>query len=241
MKVPTGHSVQVYPDEARLMEAAAREVVSRLSRGTFCSRMVLPGGRTPERLFTNLAQSVKLDWSRVWFTFSDERCVEPSRPDSNYRAARKALLDPLQITPEQVLRLRGEDPPAQAAIKAHAALTGWAQRVPLFDLVVLGMGADAHVASLFPAPVMPGFGAALAATTQHPGGQPRITLTPRALRSSACTLFLVSGEAKAEAVRATLSAEVDDPSYPARWVTPEAGPALWFLDAAAASLLEVGN
>mgnify|MGYP002624458002 CR=1 FL=1 len=231
-------NIQVYPDEDALMAAAAREVVSRLSQGTSCSRVVLPGGRTPVPLFDHLARSVKLDWRRVCFTFSDERCVEPTRADSNYRSARKALLDPLGIPESQILRLRGEDPPERAAAKAHAALTCWAQRVPLFDLVILGMGADAHVASLLPASEAPDFGCRLAAATLHPGGQPRISLTPRALRSSAGTMILVTGESKAEAVRDTLAAPPHDPLHPARLVEPEQGSLQWLLDAGAASLLE---
>ncbi len=236
-KLPEGHTIQVFESVDALMEGAAREIVSRLSLGRAVARLVLPGGRTPRPLFDILAKSVKLDWNRVWLTFSDERAVPPGRPDSNYRSALQVLLEPLGIPVNSVIRLRGEDLPEVAAQKAHRELQVWAQRQPLFDLVILGLGADAHVASLFPADNWPDYGMSYAAATHHPSGQDRITLTPLALRSTAFTLFLVSGGSKAEAVRATLTASEASPQHPARMVVPPGGQALWLLDTDAASAL----
>lgn len=200
---------------------------------------MLAGGSTPKALYELWAKefSDRLDWSRVSFTFSDERAVPPEHVDSNYRMAKEALFDPLGISKKQVLRLRGEDGAEKGAQKAHKALEAWAQQVPLFDVVLLGLGSDAHTASLFPSDTVPEFGARLAGACQHPDGQPRITLTPQALSSAGQVAYFVSGEGKAQAVASALSSSEADSKYPTRSIGSSDTPITWFLDEAAASAL----
>jgi 6-phosphogluconolactonase len=139
------------------------------------------------------------------------------------------------VPTDRLIRIPGEYSPEKAAEKTHKMLLVWAQRVPLFDLVVLGLGNDGHVASLFPAEEWPDFGVRLAVATAHPSGQPRVSLTPAALCSTRCTMFLVSGAEKAEAVRDSLQAPEASPHHPARMVSTHS--AIWLLDRSAAALL----
>ncbi len=236
--LPEGHDVRIYNDKTALMAAAADLVVRELSAAGRGARFVLTGGGTPIPLYDRLSAPTlrsRMDWSRVRFTFTDERCVPPDHKESNFRMARETFLDPLGIPGERVIRFRGEDPPEAGAEKAHKRLLAWAQRVPLFDLVLLGVGANAHVASLFPAESWPDFGSRLAVATKEPGGLNRISLTPQALRSSSRSLFLVSGESKRDAVTRSLTAPEPSPEVPARMVVSVRGGGLWLLDEAAAA------
>ncbi|HET9233691.1 MAG TPA: 6-phosphogluconolactonase, partial [Candidatus Eisenbacteria bacterium] len=220
--------------DSLLDEMAGRfiEVMQSLPSG---ARIVLAGGSTPLPVYERIA-SRRIDWNRFWFLISDERCVPPDHPDSNFGRISSVLLNPLGIQNDRVVRFLGEKPAERAAEIMHRELIDMGQRVPLFDLVLLGLGGDGHTASLFPAPAWPDFGAHLAAATRHPDGSDRLTMTPLALRSSARTFFLVSGPEKKDAVARTLSAASPSSEYPATMV---AGlDTRWFLDADAALSLQ---
>ncbi len=233
------HEIRIYDEQEPLMREAAAFVVGELSRKEG-ARIALTGGRTPKPFYELLARAPyrdQVDWERIRFAFIDERCVPPEDERSNFRMTKWALFAPLSVGDDRVLRLHGEDPPERGAEHAHQALTVWAQRVPLFDLVFFGLGPDGHVASLFPADSWPDFGTRLAAATEDPKGLARITLTPGALKSTRKTMFLVEGEQKAEAVRDTLTATEPSTRHPATKVVAPSTPVVWFLDKAAASLL----
>ena len=151
------NEIRIYPDTDHLARAAAEgfvalaaEAVGRRlpDRGQFS--VALAGGSTPRAAYALLAAE-EVDWSRVHVFWGDERCVPPDHPDSNYRLAREALLDHVSLPAGNVHRMRGEMEP-EAAAQAYAAElraffgTQW----PSFDLVLLGMGNDGHIASLFP-------------------------------------------------------------------------------------------
>jgi 6-phosphogluconolactonase len=224
---------RVFADAAGVADAAARLVVAAAAkcideRGEF--RLVVPGGRSIAGVFDRLAREPErdqVDWRRVTLLFADERAVPPDHPDSNYRLARVALLDPLGDPLPRVRRMRGEAADLEAAAREyHAELA-----VPA-DLVVLGLGEDGHIASLFPgSPLLDEHWLRVAVTVDSPKPPPRrITLTPRALLDAReGLLVLATGTAKGAAARAALTEATDFHRLPARL----ARDAVWLLDAAA--------
>jgi 6-phosphogluconolactonase len=170
----------------------------------------------------------------VHLWWGDERHVPPDHPDSNYGMAARALLDRVPVPPAQVHRMRGERPDAADAAREYAPLLP-----DTFDLMLLGLGPDAHIASIFPnSPLLAAHEepASLVAAVWAPHLETwRITLTPRALLAARVILMLVAGAAKARAVQAALEAPLDVARYPAQLLR-RADPRLeWFLDAEAAS------
>ena len=152
--------IKIHPDPTSLARAAADHFVSLAVeaiavRGRFA--VVLSGGSTPKASYAVLAtdeRAARVDWSRVYVFWGDERCVPPDHPDSNFRMARQALLDRVPIPSGNVHRMRGELDPAQAAADYQQALLRFfaisSGDTPSFDLILLGMGDDGHTASLFP-------------------------------------------------------------------------------------------
>jgi 6-phosphogluconolactonase len=159
--------------------------------------------------------------------------VPPDDDRSNFGLARRTLLDRLAAQPERVHRIRGEDEPEAAAAAYDRELAG-----VTLDLVLLGLGPDGHVASLFPG--SPGLGEdARLAVAAEPGLEPfvpRVTLTLPPLCAGRTVLFLVSGESKAEAV-ARAFAGPPSPAAPGSLIRSAAGRTLAVVDAAAASRL----
>jgi 6-phosphogluconolactonase len=229
------------------MRAAAARVVRRAAEaiaehGRFA--WALAGGSTPEHLYRLLGSppySERLEAAHLHLFFGDERCVPPEHAESNYRMVAGSLLAGLSVPPENVHRMPAELPPEQAAeryeleLERHFALQVGAA-FPRFDLVLLGMGADGHTASLFPGT------AALTETRRWvvanavPAlGTTRLTLTLPVLDAAAHVLFLVAGADKAERMKEVLTGEGTD--LPARRVRPARGEIEWLLDTSAASRL----
>ncbi|HEX7581708.1 MAG TPA: 6-phosphogluconolactonase [Gaiellaceae bacterium] len=215
-------------------EGAARIVAERLAEAARAGgHVVLTGGSTPKRAY-ELAAELEQDWSRVELWWGDERCVPSDDERSNYRMARIALLDRVSGAPAVIHRIHGELGPDEGAL-AYAQELGSLQR---FDLLLLGLGPDGHVASLYPEQPT------LDATEQRAVGaeaklQPfvdRITLTLPMLRAAGEVLFLVAGADKAEAAQRAFAGE---PSHrtPGSLVRAVGGKSVAVLDAAAASLL----
>ena len=216
--------------------------------------VVLAGGHTPEGVYRLLADPAArycsdVPWSQIYVTWSDERHVSPDHPDSNFGMARRTLLAHVPVDPRRVYRMHGELADAVAAAAATEADLRGAAIVTgrdgfTADLTLLGIGEDAHIASLFPgSPLLaPGdesgdHGRIVAAAWVPRFSAWRITLTPAALRRSRAILVLAAGEAKATAVHAALEMPLDVRRYPAQLLREAADRTTWILDEGAAARL----
>ena len=176
--------------------AAAEHVIALRPRS-----IALAGGSTPRALYERLA-GADLPWSSMALWFGDERCVPPDHPDSNERMARAALLDNVSA---EVHRMPAEDCAAAAyEQELRDAFVAYGSDVPRFELVLLGLGADGHTASLFPGDAALEERERLVARVERPD-HPRLTLTLPVLSAAAEALFLVTGAAKREALRDLLA------------------------------------
>ncbi len=251
--LPSGESsveVVVTPDPEGLAEAAAErfsKAAEKALAGSGRFTVALAGGSTPKGLYALLASEPyrsRVPWPRARVFWGDERCVPPTHGDSNYRMAEETLLRRLPIPREQIYRIRGEDPdPDRAAAEYEQVLkTVFGLRpaaLPRFDLILLGMGADGHTASLFPrSPALREVSRlAVAPYVEQVGGY-RITLTLPVLNHAACVMFLVSGQEKAATLRSVLAPGAGHDRPPAGLVAPQGGVVVWLADRAAARLLQ---
>ncbi len=254
---PTGpddalKDVEVYPDAAAMAEAAAALFVS-LAREAIAARgrfaVALSGGSTPEEMFHRLTMpefASQTEWPGIHLFWGDERCVPLDHPDSNYGAARRALIDHVPIPAEQVHRMHGEWPPETAAAEYERELRAFfgaggpvpAAAWPRFDLVLLGMGPEGHTASLFPgSAVLHETSRWVTASFVDAAHGWRITLTPPAINAAREVAFLVKGIDKAERLKQVLTGPVQPDLVPAQIVRPTAGRLRWLVDSAAAAEL----
>jgi len=215
---------------------AAERLAAAAGRG---AHIALAGGSTPRAAYERAA-AMGADWSESTLWFGDDRCVPPDHEHSNYRMVKEALLDRLDTGPAAVKRIEGERGPAEAAEAYEAELrASFGEGVPRLDLVLLGLGPDAHTASLFPGDDALGESERLAVGVPTPGMAPllsRVTLTLPVVNAARDVVFLVSGDDKAEAVVRAFSG-AQDPSAPASLVSPVDGSLTLLADMAAASLL----
>jgi 6-phosphogluconolactonase len=215
-------------------ESAARLVAERLADQALAGGdIALTGGSTPGRAY-GLAGELEPNWSRTSLWWGDERCVPPDDERSNFRVARVALLDRLQRQPRAVHRMMGELGKNAGAAEYERELA----ELEAFDLVLLGLGTDGHIASLFPRqPTLDeSERRAVGAEAHLDPYVDRITLTLPMLRAAREVLFLVSGESKADAVARALAGEPTR-DVPGSLVRAELGPTRAVLDRAAAAKL----
>jgi 6-phosphogluconolactonase len=236
-------SVDELPGTARVLTdpiavaAAAAQWVSELSARSEPFRIAMSGGSTPQFLYEALASSTfkaGIDWPRWQVYFSDERATPPDHPDSNYRLVHDTLLSKAPIPAEHVHRIEADRPDLDAAADSYTRLLeAQCGRPPRLDLVLLGLGADGHTASLFPGTAALDVEDAWA-TRGRADFEPfdRITMTFPAINAAARVAFLVTGGSKADALHGVV-----DGTVPAARVRPGDGELLWFLDAAAAGAL----
>ncbi len=214
-----------------LIEAALEE------RGV--ARVAVSGGSTPRLMFDALS-AMPLDWTRIDWFWVDERCVPPTDEQSNYAMTARHLFTPAGVPAERIHRVRGELPPAEALERYLAEIEQVFQTdFPEFDVVQLGLGADAHTASLFPGePLIEEIGGVAAAVYVQKLEQWRITLLPETLFSARARLVLVTGEDKAEALRRITSEPLEPRRLPGQLLLSQQALSHFFLDRAAAAGLE---
>jgi 6-phosphogluconolactonase len=240
--------VRVLRDREALSRAAADRFLA-LSRTSIASTgkftVALSGGSTPRRLYSLLGADPyqeSVDWSRVHVFWADERAVPRDHPESNFKLAFDAFLSAVPIPTANLHRIKGEDGPEKAAKEYEDDLRRFfeIQGLPLFDLIILGVGEDGHTASLFSG------SSALIETTllalpiyPERSGTSRVTLTLSVLNNAAHILFLASGHAKANIVAAVLGTGKANGQYPAGLVNPSHGSLEWFIDKDAAAKLSL--
>ena len=243
-------ALTVAGDEAALAEAAAARIAAMVddslaARGAVS--LCLTGGRTPERLYRMLADPAqpwraRIDWRRVHLFWGDERHVPPDHLESNYGMAARALVDRVPIPPQQIHRMRGELAEATEAARLYE------RELPeTLDVMLLGLGEDAHIASLFPdSPLLQDLPRGQTPLQNPPRVAAvwaphlntwRITLTPPAILGARAILMLVAGEKKADAVRAALEASDDPVRYPAHLLRRAEDRVEWIVDRSAAATL----
>jgi 6-phosphogluconolactonase len=235
--------------EAELYEAAARRLIAAVGEPLEkkpVSRVCLSGGSTPEPLYRILAGedfARRIAWERVHFFWSDERCVPSDHELSNYRMAREALLSHLDLVPGQVHRIECEGLSPEAAagryestLALHFGLAGPKRsgEVPRFDLILLGIGADGHTASLFPHDGALSVDDRWSVAVERPDAA-RVTLTLPVLNAAHQIHFLAVGAEKAHSVSKAVRGIGEPEGCPAGLVKPRDGRLYWLLDTEAAA------
>lgn len=230
--------VEVLPDKAALIARSHEVVLAKIQEAIQerdrCT-IALAGGGTPKPLYEALSTQ-DLPWEKIHIFWGDERYVPADHPDSNQRMARQAWLDKVTI-PETNIHPMPTDAasPATDAEKYQAQLQEFfgtaTGEFPSLDIILLGIGDDAHTASLFPKTEALQVCDRLV-TVGNKDGQPRITLTVPLLNQARCVMFLVAGGSKQGALEQIFAPEADALTYPARFIQSQ-GELWWLLDEAA--------
>jgi 6-phosphogluconolactonase len=230
---------KILPDSERLIEAAAEHFVvtarsAIAKRGVFY--VALAGGSTPKGLYQKLATTPygeQIDWARLHIFFGDERCVAATHDDSNFKMARLAMLDHLPIPAENVHRMPTESGDAAEVASRYEATIKLVMEDKPFDLVLLGLGPDGHIASLFPeTPALEVTDTLTASLFVEKFQSWRVTLTYPVINSARQVIVFIAGESKAEIVRDITSESVS--GLPVQRLAPT-GDYYWFMDEAAAA------
>lgn len=236
--------IAIYPDLDTISREAAnytmrvaREAIAKRGKFTFA----LSGGTTPGKMYSLLTSEPyrsQIDWDAVHLFWSDERCVLPEDPQSNYHLAQEVLLSKLNLRPDQIHRAPAERPDRQQAAADYEAeirkvLGG---DLPAFDLIQLGMGPEAHTASLFPHQPSLREEKRLIMPVSVPKPPPdRLTFTPPLLRAARHLLFLAVGADKAAALHEVLEGADNPGEYPTQGIVRQAkGEVVWMVDTAIA-------
>ncbi len=201
--------------------------------------LVLSGGNSPKHLYELLASQSyknKIDWSKIWFFFGDERYVPFDDKDYNGLMAKQSLFDPLNIDEARIFYINTALAPEAAATDyAKKIMAHFGQNPIQFDLILLGLGDNSHTASLFPhTKVLYEMKALMRAIFIEELKAYRITMTAPLINEAHEIVFLVYGASKATAVKHILKGEKDIDNYPAQLIAAEEGTVHWFLDEAAA-------
>ena len=239
--------IQILPDleaishqAASLFVRAAKDAIDRRMRFV----VAISGGSTPRKLYGLLGSeeySSPIDWQRVHFFWVDERCVPKDHEESNFKASFDALLSKVSIPPKNVHRIKSEEDPEEAARNYENEIRSFFKTVdwPVFDLIILGMGADGHTASLFPGSKSLEERERLTVPVylEKPKIN-RITLTLPVLNHASQILFLISGRSKATILSEILENGHKKDRYPAGLINPAHGTLLWLIDQEAAGQLK---
>jgi 6-phosphogluconolactonase len=201
--------------------------------------LALSGGSSPKKLYEMLASSSyrsRIDWSRVYIFFGDERYLPLDHPDSNYKMVKAALLDPLKLESSKVFPVNTSLAPAESAADYEQCIRAHFKDGPHFDLILLGLGDNSHTASLFPhTHLLHEKQALVGAEYIEEVKMTRITFTAPLINAADAVAFLVYGAGKAEAVKHIIKDPINIDEYPAQLIKLNHGELTWFLDEAASA------
>jgi 6-phosphogluconolactonase len=236
----------IYKTQSELLEDLAQYIIKIANKAIDeqdCFNFVLTGGNSPKALYEMLATTYrdKIDWTKVYFFFGDERNVMPDHESYNGLMAKKAILEPLNIAADHIFYVNTTLAPEKAAIEYNKAINAHFDGADLvFDLILLGMGDDAHTASLFPGTdILNNKNVEIDSVFVEKLATYRISFTAPLINKAKNVAFLVFGENKAVAVKHVIdSPKRNTKLYPAQLIKPIDGSVTWFLDDAAASLLD---
>jgi 6-phosphogluconolactonase len=241
--------IRVYNDLEALSQAAA-ELFTVQSRqaSLICGRfsVALSGGETPRRLYEILAASPyreRIHWDEVHIFWSDERCVPEDDPRNNATMARQVLLDYVPIPPDHIHPIRCDQSPQQAAIQYEQELKDFfSTQNPNFHLVLLGLGENGHIASLFPhTPVLNEQVKWVSDVYIKQLGMYRITFTAPFINQASQVVFLVSGADKAQVLENVLEGPYQPHDLPAQLIRPNGEHPIWLVDKAASHKLTIND
>jgi 6-phosphogluconolactonase len=264
--------LKIVADKAAMSEAAAERITSLTQTAVMARGLAavsLTGGTTPDLLYQFLADQNRpwrdrIDWGHVHLFWGDEREVPPDHAESNFGLANRLLIHHVAVPATQIHRMRGELPASDAGRLYDVLLRARRDQIagPLFDVMLLGIGANAHIASIFPnSPVLAGREAPPYTSEEqsHPGrvgrgftprqdqlaagvyvpeiSQWRITMTPPALLDSAAIIVIADGSSKTDAMSAALEGGLDVARYPAQLLRAAGDRVEWIIDSAASARL----
>ena len=221
---------------AELFKNSAAQSIAEYGRFVVC----LSGGSTPSSMYKLLVEEPYrsiIDWEKVFFFWGDERCVPLDSSDNNAFTAIQLLLSKVPVPSENIFRIHGEGDPKNGASSYQTSLEQFfKEESPIFDLVFLGMGDDAHTASLFPwTSILNEKEAWVDSVYVEKLDTHRISLTPKIINQAKNITFLIGGANKAEALNQVLNGPDDYRQYPSQLITRHAGNVMLYLDNEAAS------
>lgn len=231
---------KIFQTAEQVVESLANDMkaFSELGRPVHIS---LSGGSTPKMLFKLLAQAPYaegIQWKNLHFWWGDERCVAPDDVESNYGEANALLFTKVNLPAENIHRIRGEDEPkveAERFAKEMADVIPTENGTPVFDWILLGVGADGHTASLFPGQTNYQ-DENLSVLASHPeSGQIRVSKTAKVLEAAKRISYLVLGAGKVEIVNEIHTTPAEELPYPAAKIQSKTGETEWYLDSDAAA------
>ena len=239
-------SVKIFPTPYELAEKFAEEMVNAVIERSGVKKPItvaLSGGSTPELLFSVLGDhfSNSAPWEYVHFFWSDERCVPADHPDSNYRTAYAKFLSKINIPSSNIHRIKGENDPEKEALRYSCEISEFTVErdgLPVFDIIILGLGEDGHTASIFPGNEELLNSEKICDTAIHPITlQKRITFTLRLINNADSVIFLVTGKNKADIIEKIIKKMPAAHGFPALYIDPVYGELRWFIDIEAGRLL----
>src|SRR5690606_32525230 len=220
--------LKIYKDKFEVAEEFSAYFAAAL-QGQETFHVALSGGSTPKVVFDVLALDFgsSIPWEKVHLYWGYERCVPPGDPQCNYKMTVEHLISKIEIPKENIHRILGENEPEREALRyADLLETNLAGDggVPIFDMIILGMGDDGHTASIFPHQIDLWENPHHCVVATHPdSGQKRVSINGKVINAAKTVVFLATGPSKAEKVKAMVEGQPGYEAYPASLVEPESG------------------